>query len=73
MAAGGLPGNGRKLFAIPWIAITVDRVYERCVVNMGLEQLVDAPNVDGDLLPRMADLRWATEVHAYFGCKPYWE
>jgi len=73
MAAGGFLGMGRKLFAIPWAAVTVDRGYQRCVINMDLERLIDAPSLDGDLLPRMADPGWAMELHVYFGCKPYWD
>ena len=73
MAVGGFLGMGRKLLAIPWSTVTVDRVYRRCVVNINLERLIDAPSLDGDVLPRMADPSWATQVHAYFGCKPYWE
>jgi sporulation protein YlmC with PRC-barrel domain len=73
MAVGGFLGMGRKMFAIPWGTVTVDRDYQRCVVNIDLERLIDAPSLDGDVLPRMADPVWATQVHAYFGCKPYWE
>jgi hypothetical protein len=73
MAAGGFLGIGRKLFAIPWGAIAVDRDYQRCVINSDLERLIDAPGLDGDPLPRMADLGWAMELHVYFGCKPYWD
>lgn len=73
MAVGGFLGMGRKLFAIPWSSVTIDREYQRCVINIDLERLIDAPSLDGDLLPRMADPGWAADVHAYFGCKPYWE
>ena len=73
MAAGGFLGMGRKLFAIPWSMVTVDRVYRRCIIIIDLERLIDAPSLDGDPLPRMADAAWATEVHNYFRCKPYWE
>ena len=73
MAVGGFLGVGRKMFAIPWSTVTIDSAYQRCVINIGLERLIDAPSLDGDVLPRMADPSWATEVHAYFGCKPYWE
>jgi hypothetical protein len=73
VAVGGFLGVGRKLFAIPWSAVSVDRAYQRCVVKIDLERLIDAPSIDGDLFPRMADPGWAAEVHAYFGCKPYWE
>jgi hypothetical protein len=61
------------LFAIPWSSVTIDREYQRCVINIDLERLIDAPSIDGDLLPRMADPGWVADVHAYFGCKPYWE
>ena len=73
LAVGGFLGMNRKLMPIPWSTVTVDRVYQRCIINIGLERLIDAPSLDGDLLPRMADPSWATSVHDYFGCKPYWE
>jgi sporulation protein YlmC with PRC-barrel domain len=73
IAVGGFLGLGRKIFAVPWSTVTLDRVYQRCVIDIGLERLIDAPGLDGDLLQRMADPGWAKEVHAYFGCKPYWE
>jgi sporulation protein YlmC with PRC-barrel domain len=73
VVVGGFLGIGRRLFAIPWNTITVDRAYQRCTINVELVRLIDAPTVDGDLLSRMADRSWAQQVHAYFGCKPYWE
>jgi sporulation protein YlmC with PRC-barrel domain len=73
MAIGGFLGMGRQLFAMPWAAVTVDRTYQRCVINVDLERLIGAPAPDGDLLPRMADPDWARALHAYFGCRPYWE
>jgi len=73
MAVGGFLGMGQKMIAIPWSAITIDRVYQRCVVNIDLERLIEAPSLDGDPVPRMADPRWAKQVHDYFGCKPDWE
>ena len=73
MAARGFLGMGRKLFVIPWAALTVDRAYQRCAINVDLDRLIDAPSLDGDPLPRMADPGWAMELHVYFGCKPYWD
>jgi hypothetical protein len=52
---------------------TVDRTYQRCIINIDLERLREAPSLEGDPLQRLADARWATEVHTYFDCKPYWE
>ena len=73
MSVGSLLGTGRKMVAIPWSTVTVDRTYQRCIINIDLERLREAPSLGGDLLLRMADTRWATEVHTYFDCKPYWE
>ena len=73
VAVGGFLGIGRNLLAIPWGMVTVDRVYRRCVININLERLIDAPSLDGDFLPRMADPSWATQFHSYFDCKPFWE
>lgn len=64
---------GRQLLAIPWRAVSVDAAYKRCVIKVGLERLIDAPSLDGDLLPRMSEPSWAMEVHAHFGCTPYWK
>jgi sporulation protein YlmC with PRC-barrel domain len=73
MAVGGFLGMGQKMIAIPWSTVTIDRVYQRCVVNIDLARLMEAPSLEGDPLPRMADPRWAKQVHAYFDCKPFWE
>ena len=73
MAVGGFLGMGQKMIAIPWSTVTIDRVYQRCVVNIDLERLIDAPGLEGDSWPRMTDPRWAKQVYAYFGCKPDWE
>ena len=73
MAVGGFLGIGRKMFAIPWSTVKVDYAYQRCVINIDPERLVDAPSLDRNILRRMADPIWATQIHDYFGCRPYWE
>jgi PRC-barrel domain len=73
LAIGGFLGMGRKMVAVPWSTVTIDRLYQRCVVNIELGRLIDAPSLDDDPLPHMADASWAVKIHAYYGCKPYWE
>jgi hypothetical protein len=73
VAVGGFLGIGQKMFAIPWSAFTVDRAYRRCIICVDRQQLLGAPTFEDDIPRQMADAQWATEVHAYFGCKPYWE
>ena len=73
VTVGGFLGIGQKSFAVPWSAFTIDRAFQRCVINVDRQHLFDAPTFDGDIQRKMANTRWATELHAYFRCKPYWE
>lgn len=72
MSSGGLLGIGDKLFAIPWSALTLD-VDRRCfILDVDAERLTQAPGFDKDHWPSMADLTWASEVHAYYDQRNYW-
>ena len=72
MSSGGLLGIGDKLFAIPWSALTLD-VDRKCfILDVDAERLKQAPGFDKDHWPSMADLTWASEVHAYYGQRNYW-
>lgn len=72
LSSGGLLGIGDKLFAIPWAALTLD-VDRKCfMLDVDAERLKAAPGFDKDHWPTMADFRWASEVHAYYGQRNYW-
>jgi sporulation protein YlmC with PRC-barrel domain len=72
LSSGGLLGIGDKLFAIPWAALTLD-VDRKCfVLDVDAERLKMAPGFDKDHWPTMADFKWASEVHAYYGQRNYW-
>lgn len=73
LSFGGFMGMGDKLFALPWEALTLDADRERFVLNMEKDELKDAPGFDKDHWPSMADLSWATQIHSYYGSRPYWE
>jgi len=73
LIAIGDPLGHRKLVAVPWCVVRVDTEYQRCAIDVDVDRLKGAPGIDDDLLPQMADFGWAVDVHAYFGCKPYWE
>jgi sporulation protein YlmC with PRC-barrel domain len=70
LAIGGFLGMRRKMVAVPWSMVTIDQIHQRCVINIDLSRLMDAPSLDEDPWPHMADGRWAAKVHDYFGCKP---
>ncbi|MFT3960453.1 PRC-barrel domain-containing protein [Propionivibrio sp.] len=73
LSSGGLLGIGDKLFAIPWAALTLD-VERKCfILDVDAERLKMAPGFDKDHWPSMADTSWASEVHAYYGQRNYWQ
>lgn len=73
LSFGGFLGMGEKLFSIPWTAMKLDPENKRFVLNMDKERLKNAPGFDKDNWPSMADATWATDIHSYYGTRPYWE
>ena len=73
MSVSGFLGIGEKYFAIPWHAFTMDTDNDRFILDVDKERLKNAPGFDKDHWPSMADQRWGTEVHAYYGARAYWE
>jgi sporulation protein YlmC with PRC-barrel domain len=73
MSAGGFLGMGDKLFAIPWSALTLDPENHCFILDADKERFENAPGFDKDHWPSMADATWATQVHSYYGQRPYWE
>ncbi|TMH04182.1 MAG: PRC-barrel domain containing protein [Betaproteobacteria bacterium] len=73
LSFGGFLGMGAKLFAIPWSALTLDAGEQRFILNVPKEKLENAPGFDKDHWPSMADSTWATEIHAYYEVRPYWD
>ncbi|MDE2600199.1 MAG: PRC-barrel domain-containing protein [Rhodocyclaceae bacterium] len=72
LSCGGFMGIGDKLFAIPWGALTLDASQKQFVLDIDKERLKAAPGFDKDHWPSMADSRWASEVHDYYGQREYW-
>jgi sporulation protein YlmC with PRC-barrel domain len=72
LSFGGFLGMGDKYFAVPWSALSLDREKKHFVLNVDKEVLKDAPGFDKDHWPDMANQRWATQVHDFYGVDPYW-
>lgn len=72
LSTGGFLGVGDKLFAIPWQALTLDTDNECFILDIEKERLENAPGFDKAHWPAMADQRWASELHTYYGTRPYW-
>jgi len=73
LSFGGFLGLGDKLFAVPWNAFTFDADRHRFILNVDRGVLEGAPGFDKSQWPAMADPRWASHLHAYYGYRPYWD
>jgi sporulation protein YlmC with PRC-barrel domain len=73
LSFGGFLGMGKKLFALPWGALTLDAVEKRFILNASREKLENADGFDKDHWPSMADVTWATHLHSYYNVTPYWD
>lgn len=73
LSFGGFLGMGEKLFAVPWSALKLDAANKRFVLDVEKDRLESAPGFDKDHWPDMADQKWATEIHTYYGSAPYWD
>jgi len=72
LSTGGFLGIGDKLFAVPWQALTLDTDNECFILDVDKDRLQNAPGFDKDHWPAMADQRWASDLHTYYGTRPYW-
>jgi len=73
LSFGGFLGLGEKLFAIPWVALTIDTTDEKFILNIDKEILEKASGFDHDDWPDMSDVQWNYNTYTYFGYDPYWD
>ncbi len=72
-SGGALFGGAKKLFAMPWAALTLSEDGKTFLLDADQDMLAEAPGFDPDNWPNMADRQWAIELHRYYGRAPYWE
>lgn len=78
LSFGGVLGVGDKEFAVPWSALEA-RIYPKNYSKIAYKldcdksKLEQAKGFDKNTWPNMSDRAWATEVHTFWGQKPYWE
>jgi len=74
LSFGGFLGMGDKLFAIPTHSLTPSaKNNDKLILDVPKEKLEKAPGFDKKNWPNMADRRWATDIHNYYGQTPYWD
>jgi sporulation protein YlmC with PRC-barrel domain len=73
LSFGGFLGMGRKLYPVPWHALTLDTGDQRFILNIDRDKLQQAPAFDENEWPNITDPQWAAEVFGYYGREPYWQ
>lgn len=73
LSFGGVMGMGDKLFAIPFQAFKLDADNHRFLLDVDKDKLKNAPGFDKNNWPETADRAWGTQIHDYYGYRPYWE
>ena len=74
MSSDGFLGIGRKYFALPWAALTLDPEQECFVIDADKDRFEKAPGFDKDHWPSSADFDVMQEpIHEYWGARRYWE
>jgi len=73
MSFGGFLGIGDKLFAVPWVSLTYDRMRDAYVMKADKELLKNAPGFDKDNWPDMSDPTRLSQIYKYYNSEPYWQ
>lgn len=72
LSFGGFLGMGENWFAIPPAAMTLSNDNKHFVLAVEKDRLRGAPGFAKDHWPTMEDVKWGTEVHGFYGQRPYW-
>lgn len=73
LSFGGFLGMGDKLFAIPFQALRLNKDENSFRLDVDKEKLKNAPGFDKNNWPSTADRSWGTQIHSFYGQRPYWE
>ncbi len=72
LETGGLFGIGKKLFAVPWSALSLDAEHHEFVLDVDEATIENAPGFDQDHWPDFTDRTWGQTVYSHYGQAPYW-
>ena len=71
MTFGGFLGMGERLFAVPFRAFHNDGIKGHLFLDVDEDSINNAPYIEKDNWPDMADKNWIREIHAFYGVEPY--
>src|SRR5262245_17447328 len=61
-----------KLYAVPWLALTLDADNRCFILNVDKRRLRDAPAFDKDHWPAMETSAWTVQVDSFYSAEPFW-
>jgi sporulation protein YlmC with PRC-barrel domain len=61
-----ITSRDEKLFAVPWQALTLDTINNRCVLNVAKERLKLALGFNNSDWPDMSDQAWQEQVKQFY-------
>lgn len=70
LSFGGFLGFGDKFFAIPWNALKLTQDEREFLLDLPREKLEIAPGFDKDNWPDLTQLKYHTEIYAFYDVKP---
>ena len=70
LSFGGFLGMGKKLFAVPWSALTFNSTKGLVVLHVEKDRLKHAVGFDKDRWPSAVDPSWWEETQFYFRANP---
>lgn len=71
MSFAGFLGMGERLFAVPFAALRNEAQKGQLYLDVDEENINNAPYIEKDYWPDMADKNWIREIHAFYGVEPY--
>ena len=72
LSLGGFLRIGDKLFPVPWELFSTRAENHEFFLDMDKQMLLDAPSFERTRWPDMEDAAWASNIHAHYAQKPYW-
>lgn len=73
LSFGGFLGLKQKQVAIPFQALRLAVERKGFILDVDKEKLERAPAFDKHSSPGTAVRTWGSQIHGYYGCRPYWE
>ena len=65
-------GLADKLYAVPWLALTLDADNRCFILNVDKRRLKDAPAFDKDRWPTLGGSEWTVQVDTFYSTEPFW-